>query len=133
MGVLAVSDGEPVGWCSCGPRTRYTAALAGRSSLLLDRPREEDDFVWLIACLFVGPQRRDTAVVVPMLRAAVSLAREMGAVAVEGWPLAVGVRNNAEAHVGREGVFAHLGFHCVDRPNLERTIMRLELTGSGDT
>ncbi len=68
-----------------------------------------------------------------MLRAAVSLARDMEAVAVEAWPLAVGVRNNAEAHVGREGVFARLGFRCVDRSNPERTIMRLELPGSGDT
>lgn len=127
MGLVAVTEGEPVGWCACGPRSRYTSALTGRSSLLADRPRNEDDRVWLIACLFVRPDHRAAGVVVPLLRAAVSLAREHGAIAVEAWPLAVGVRNDAEAHVGREGMFAHLGFRRIDRPHPERVIVRLEL------
>lgn len=131
MGVLALVHTEPVGWCACGPRTRYTVALAGRSRMLADRPREEDDRVWLIACLFVRPDRRAPGVVVPMLQAAVALARDRGASAVEAWPLATGVRNAAEAHVGREGVFARLGFRCIQRPSPGRAMMRLDLSESG--
>lgn len=37
MGVLAVSDGEPVGWCACGPRARYTAGLARKTVDLRSR------------------------------------------------------------------------------------------------
>lgn len=128
MGVVAVSDGKPVGWVACGPRSRYLSALAGRSSLLAERPRDEDAGVWLIACIFVRPESRSAGIVVPMLRAAVSVARDEGAFAVEAWPLGLGVRKAAEAHVGREVVFARLGFTCIQRPSAERAIMRLKLS-----
>jgi GNAT superfamily N-acetyltransferase len=127
MGVMATRDDDPVGWCACGPRARYTVALGGRSKLLSARPREQDDDVWLIACLFVPPVAEGSGVAVPLLRAAIALAADAGAAAVEAWPLASGVRRPAEAHVGREGVFGRLGFRCVARPSPERVIMRLEL------
>ena len=128
MGVLASVGEESVGWCACGPRGRYTAAIAGRSSLLADRPRAEDDAVWLVACLFVDPGHRAAGIALPLLRAAVTLARDEGATAVEAWPLATGVRRRGEEHVGREGVFARLGFACIERPSADRALMRLELT-----
>ncbi len=84
----------------------------------------------MIACIFVRPGSRSAGVVVPMLRAAVCIARDEGASAVEAWPLALGVRNAAEAHVGREVVFARLGFTCIQRPSADRAIMRLELSKS---
>lgn len=130
MGLLAVHDGEPVGWCACGPRARYKTALAGRSSALSRRPAVEDDRVWLIACIIVRPERRGSGVGVPLLRGAVSLARRAGAPAVEAWPLASGARRPAMTHVGREGVFARLGFVTVERPSTERVLMRLELAGT---
>lgn len=126
MGVIAVRDGEPVGWCACGPRARFTTALTGRSRLLGHRPREDDGDVWLIACLFVRPGRTGDGVVLPLIRGAIDLALDAGATAVEAWPLAVGIRRSGEAHVGREGVFARLGFERIERPSLERVIMRLD-------
>ena len=128
MGVLASVDGEPVGWCACGPRARYLTAIAGRSALLAQRPRSEDQQVWLIACIFVRPAHRGSGVVGPLVRGAVSLARENCAEAVEAWPLAVGVRRSGDLHVGREGAFARFGFRCIQRPNAERAIMRLDLS-----
>jgi GNAT superfamily N-acetyltransferase len=128
MGILALNNREPVGWCACGPRARYTTALAGRSHLLAQRPREDDDQVWLIACVFVRPDHRGLSVAVPLLRGAVLLAREEGGSAIEAWPLAAGVaRRPGDVHVGRERVFARLGFRCVQRPSAERAIMRLDL------
>ncbi len=131
MGVLASARGEPVGWCACGPRSRYTAAIEGRSNLLAGRPRDEDEDVWLVACIFVESQHRGLEVAILLLRAAVSLARKEGASAIEAWPLATGVRRPGYEHVGREAVFARLGFHCIQRPSADRAIMRLELTGEG--
>ena len=55
MGVVASVSGEPVGWCACGPRSRYVAAGGGRTGLLKDRDRDEDEAVWLLPCLFLGP------------------------------------------------------------------------------
>jgi GNAT superfamily N-acetyltransferase len=131
MGVLASVGGEPVGWCACGPRSRYSAAIKGRSSLLAGRPREEDEDVWLVACIFVDSRHRGLGVAIPLLRAAVSLAQDEGASAIEAWPLAAGVRRLEYDHVGRERVFARLGFRCIQRPTAERAIMRLELIGEG--
>jgi GNAT superfamily N-acetyltransferase len=130
MGIVAIRDSDPVGWCACGPRTRYTTALAGRSHLLTNRSREEDYDVWLIACLFVLPEAEGSGIAVPLLREAIALAENAGASAIEAWPLASGVRRPAEAHVGRQGIFARLGFNCVSRPSPERVIMRLELRPS---
>ena len=131
MGVVALRDGEPQGWCACGPRSRYAAALSGRSDLLSERPREEDDDVWLIACIIVRPDVAAAGVLRPLLRGAISLARNAGAAAVEAWPLAAGVRLPEYAHVGREAVFAHLGFTRVAQPRRQRVIMRLDLVTAG--
>jgi GNAT superfamily N-acetyltransferase len=133
MGVLALIRGEPVGWCACGPRSRYTAAIKGRSNLLAGRPRDEDEDVWLVACIFVDSRHRGLGVAIPLLRAAVSVARQEGASAIEAWPLGAGVRRPGYEHLGREAVFARLGFHCIERPTADRSIMRLQLTDDGSS
>ena len=127
MGVLASVDGAPVGWGACGPRSRYTAAIDGRSSLLRGRPREEDETVWLVACLFVAPAHRARGVTHALVRAAVELARQEGALAIEAWPLAASSPRSGDAFVGREEVFRAAGFGCVDRPTPQRAVMRLDL------
>ena len=130
MGVVASVAGEPVGWCACGPRARYTGAVDGRSSLLGDRPRSEDASVWLVPCLFVADGHRGKGITATLVRAAVELARSEGAVAVEGWPLARSEGRSGDAFLGREGLFADLGFTCVARPTAQRAVMRLELGGA---
>ena len=127
MGILASLAAEPVGWCACGPRSRYVAATTARSKIMQDRARDEDEIVWLLPCLFVRAERRGQGVIHALMRAAVELARREGAAAIEGWPLAGSERRSGDAFLGREQVFEELGFSCVDRPSPERVIMRLEL------
>jgi GNAT superfamily N-acetyltransferase len=127
MGILASKDYEPVGWCACGPRSRYTTAISGRSKIMASRPRAEDESVWLLPCLFVRVGHRGQGVSHALVRAAVELARREGAIAIEGWPLAGSERRSADAFVGRESVFEDQGFARVDRPSPQRVIMRLEL------
>lgn len=129
MGVLAMVDGEPVGWCACGPRSRFRAAEHGRGGPLAVRPRDDDASVWLLACTFITPDRRGQGLLLPLLRGAVDLARQQGAHSVEAWPVATGMRRRGMEHVGREDVFVRLGFRPVDRPLPDRTILRLDLTG----
>jgi hypothetical protein len=62
------------------------------------------------------------------VRAAIELARQEGAIAIEGWPLAGPDRRSPDAFLGREKVFEELGFSCVERPSPQRAIMRLELS-----
>jgi GNAT superfamily N-acetyltransferase len=130
MGILASVAGEPVGWCACGPRSRYTVAIGGRSKILRNRLRTEDESVWFLPCLFVRAGHRAQGVTYTLVRAAVELARREGAVAIEGWPLAGSDRRSGDAFLGREKVFEDLGFRCVERPSPQRAIMRLELSGS---
>jgi GNAT superfamily N-acetyltransferase len=127
MGVLASVDGSAVGWCACGPRSRYSTAIDGRSRLLRRRPREEDHSVWLLACLFVAAGHRGRGVTHALVRAAVDLARREGAIAIEGWPLAATAPHSADTFLGREEVFQAAGFSCVDRPTPQRVIMRVDL------
>ena len=129
MGVLATSSGEPVGWCACGPRSRYAVAGSGRSKLLRDRDSDEDPHVWFLACMYIRTDHRGEGVSHALVQAAIELARGEGALAIEGWPV-VGSDRNAEAFVGRESLLEDLGFHVVARPTPRRSIMRLELRGT---
>jgi GNAT superfamily N-acetyltransferase len=131
MGVLASVAGEPVGWCACGPRSRYAVATSGRSTIRSGRARDEDRSVWLVPCLFVRADRRGQGITYALVGAAVELARSEGASAIEGWPLAGPDRQSADAFLGREKVFEDLGFHCVERPTPQRAIMRLALRDLG--
>ena len=130
MGILATQGAEPVGWCACGPRSRYVAATSPQSKIMRNRAPDEDEIVWLLPCLFVRAGRRGQGVTHALVRAAVELARREGASAIEGWPLARSERRSDDAFLGREQVFEDLGFNCVERPSPERAIMRLELSGT---
>ena len=128
MGVMALVGGAPVGWGACGPRSRYLGADPSRHPVLAGRPRAEDDTVWLLPCLFVHAQHRGQGVSHLLVDAAVALARRQGAVALEAWPLSSSEARSADAFVGREQLFAELGFRCVERPVPARAIMRLDLS-----
>lgn len=130
MGVLALVAGEPVGWCACGPRSRYRVATSGQDALR-NRSPAEDESVWLVACLFVRAGQRGQGVTAALVRAAVDLARQRGAAAVEGWPAAGPEARSGDAFMGREQLFDSIGFRCVERPLPHRAIMRLELTPAG--
>ncbi|HEX6873777.1 MAG TPA: GNAT family N-acetyltransferase [Micromonosporaceae bacterium] len=128
VGLLAYHDGEPVGWCAAGPRLRYHRAL--RSTVLKGRDASEDASVWLVPCFFVRRESRKVGVTRRLLEAAVHLAGEHGAVAVEGFPLAGDQRHSAaSAYLGVEPLFTSCGFRPVARPTTSRVVMRRDLAG----
>jgi GNAT superfamily N-acetyltransferase len=130
MGILAFAAGEPVGWCACGPRSRYAVVTSGGSKIMSGRAPAEDESVWLLPCLFVRAGYRGRGITYALVRAAVELARREGAFAIEGWPQVGSVRKSADTFLGREKVFEDLGFNCVERPSPQRAIMRLDLRGT---
>jgi GNAT superfamily N-acetyltransferase len=126
IGLLAYREGRAIGWCAAGPRTRYERAL--RSRLLSARDPAEDGSVWFLPCLFVRAGERRKGVAADLLAAAVGVAREHGAPAVEGFPLAGGERRNSgDAYLGTEAMFAAAGFRVVHRPTPNRVLMRRDL------
>jgi GNAT superfamily N-acetyltransferase len=128
MGVLAYRDGEPVGWCAAGPRSRYARALG--TPTLAGHEAAEDDRVWLVPCFFVRRDARHSGVTHALLTHAVRLAADHGAMAVEGFPLAGDRRRSAsDAYVGVEPLFAACGFTPVRRPSAHRVIMRRDVSG----
>jgi GNAT superfamily N-acetyltransferase len=127
MGLLAYADGTPVGWCAAGPRSRYARAL--RSPVLRQHDPEEDDRVWLVPCFFVRVGFRRQGIMRELLARAVDLAAEQGATAIEGFPLSGDKRRSSgEAFLGVEALFAACGFSVVDRPTVNRAVMRLDLS-----
>ena len=128
VGLIALLADNPIGWCACGPRARYTVGSDVRSKLAAERELAGAAVVWHVACFFVRPDQQGGSVVVSMLREAISLARNRGASAIEGWPLPLGHRSPAQAHVGREGIFARLGFEKIEQPAPGCVIMHLDLT-----
>lgn len=128
-GLLAYQAGEPVGWCAAGPRARYSRAL--RSPVLKGREADEDTSVWLVPCFFVRRDARHCGVTRQLLEAAVQLAADHGATAVEGFPRAGDTRLAAgDAYLGAEPVFAACGFTVVSRPTPKRVVMRRDLATS---
>jgi GNAT superfamily N-acetyltransferase len=81
-----------------------------------------------VTCFYVRRDARRSGVTRALLQGATALARQYGATAIEGWPLAgTGRRPAGEAYVGVEPLFASCGFETVRQPSAARVVMRLEL------
>jgi GNAT superfamily N-acetyltransferase len=126
VGVLAYDEeARPVGWCAIGPRARYARAL--RSRILAGHDPAENERVWLTPCFFVRVGSRRSGLTQALLTAAVETAREHGATAVEGFPLAGPGPHRDDRYLGTEPLFAACGFAPVSRPSPRRVVMRRSL------
>ena len=120
-GILAYSNGTPIGWCGIAPRETYPALE--RSRVL---KRIDDKPVWSVVCLFIARPYRRKGVSVELLRAAAEYARKRGGRIVEGYP--VEPRKNempdAFAWTGLASAFLRAGFVECERRSETRPIMR---------
>lgn len=80
-GILAYSEGKPIGWCSISPREEYTMLERSRTLRRID-----DEPVWSVVCFFVAKPFRRQGVSTKLLEAAVDYAGKQGAMIVEGYP-----------------------------------------------
>jgi GNAT superfamily N-acetyltransferase len=125
IGLLAYRDGEVVGWCAAGPRSRFARAL--RVPSFKGRDASEDESAWLVPCFYVRKDVRREGVSLALLKAAVEMARNNAAPAIEGFPFARGAKVSKETMVGVEAVFDAAGFEVDRRPSSTRVVMRKEL------
>ena len=130
-GLLAYQDGTPVGWCAMGPRSRYPQVA--KSRLMSHRDPAVDADVWFVPCFFVRVGSRRAGITRQLLGAAIEHARESGARAVEGFPLAGDGPHKSNRYLGTEPLFAACGFTPIARPSPQRVVMRRDLSGAGRT
>jgi GNAT superfamily N-acetyltransferase len=106
-GVIGYDDGEPVGWCSIGPRAENTRLTRSRLITPID-----DLPVWSIVCVVVRGGRRRRGYTTPLIEGAVAHAAAHGAPAVESYPVDAGSGriDLTMAFVGTRAMFEKAGF-----------------------
>jgi GNAT superfamily N-acetyltransferase len=128
-GVIGYEDGEPVGWCSIGPRSENTRLSQSR----LIRPLD-DVPVWSIICVVIRGGHRRRGYTTPLINGAVEYAATRGAPAVESYPVDPGSGriDLTMAFVGTRAMFANAGFEVAGSTDavaskLPRLVMRRTL------
>jgi GNAT superfamily N-acetyltransferase len=121
-GILAYSDGQPIGWCSISPREEFHRLERSRTLKRIDNQP-----VWSVVCFFVTKLSRGKGISTKLLQAAVNYAEMHGAKIVEGYPS----RSSRKQHdtivyTGLASMFLKVGFEDFDSASKTRTIMRLE-------
>ena len=125
-GLVALLDGEPVGWCAVEPRPAYAGLL--RVFKIPWQGRDEDradPTVWAVTCLFTRAGFRKRGVSKALARAAVDYARHRGARALEAYPVTTTQVIAEELHVGTVPTFRDAGLTEVCRPTTRRVVMRI--------
>jgi len=125
-GLLAFDGDTPVGWCQLTPRAVLPALEANPRY-----PRVDDRPVWSISCFYVRRGHRRQGVSSRLIAAAVKVAREAGAPALEAYPVDVPPEASANPYTGRASSFARAGFRTVVEPKPRRPVMRRELSRRG--
>ena len=120
-GLVAYTEGKPVGWISVEPRQVFP--VLSRSRIL--KPVDEQP-VWSIVCFFVARPYRRKGLTVHLLGEAVRYAAEHGAKIVEGYPVdtQTGQYPDTFAYIGTASAFRQAGFKEILRRSEKRPIMR---------
>jgi len=119
-GLLAYSEGYPVGWIAVEPRSAYPKLAHSRVLKPVD-----DQPVWSITCFFVERKHRHKGITVELLKAAVEYVKKQGGKIVEGYPVDA-QDNQVDAFVftGTASAFRKAGFVEVARNSPTRPIFR---------
>jgi GNAT superfamily N-acetyltransferase len=125
-GVMAYLEGQPVGWCSVGPREEFVALAHSKDLAPVD-----DTPVWSIVCFFINKKYRRMGVSAELLRGAVQYAEEHGAQVVEAYPLDMDCERLKDhkltrysGFMGIASVFEKAGFEKVKNATEVQLVMR---------
>jgi GNAT superfamily N-acetyltransferase len=122
-GLLAFDGDVAVGWCQLTPR----AALPwlDRARLL---QRVDDAPVWSLSCFYVRRGYRRRGVTSALIAAALKIAKQAKAPALEAYPVDTHAPKSTSNHyTGTASTFARAGFKTVARRAPHRPIMRRDL------
>jgi GNAT superfamily N-acetyltransferase len=112
--VLAFAGDEPVGFCSFGPRESFP-----RMKRIRALQHESPEGTWSTVCFYIPTRWRGRGVATALLQAATTRALELGAKAVEGYPVVLkdeGTRMPAAfAWTGVPALFERAGYEEMER------------------
>jgi GNAT superfamily N-acetyltransferase len=126
VGLIAYADGEPVGWCSAGPRESFPRILRSQALTPVDGA-EPPPGTWSTVCYFVHRKHRKKRIAHALLKAAVELAETSGAPAFEGYPVKPrdGKLENNSAFPGLKSMYDEAGFEEVPSKAPDRSIQMI--------
>ena len=116
VGIVAESNGKPVGWCSVAPRGTYRK--------LSKQQDDTETGIWSIVCFYVPRALRGGGLASALLDAAIDHAFARGARIVEAYP--VDEAAPSYRFMGFRDMFVARGFHEVGTAGTRRHVMRLE-------
>jgi len=122
IGLLALDEGEPVGWVAVAPRAAYSRLARSK----ITAPVSGDiSGVWSVTCFYVRRDVRRQGVTSLLLDAAVSHAAAAGAKSIEGYPIDTEGRKlqAGELYHGRLAMFLDAGFELVERRGTRRALV----------
>jgi GNAT superfamily N-acetyltransferase len=124
-GILAYSNGEPVGWCQYGPKEELPRIDNSRKYRDV-APEDGVKRLWRITCFVVDKKYRRREVASATLRAALEAIRNRGGGLVEAYPIAhwkAGTFGNVSTH-GTVSMFRKQGFKAVAPFGSTNVLMR---------
>lgn len=117
VGLVACLEGEPTGWVSIAPKATFRG-LGGPDP----QPGEN---VWSLTCMFIPRKLRGQGYAHAFIAAARDHARNMGATALEAYP--VDPDSPSYRHMGFVPAFEKAGFTHLGPAGTRRHVMRLPL------
>jgi GNAT superfamily N-acetyltransferase len=121
-GIIAYSDGKPVGWCSISPREEFHRLERSRTLKRIDNQP-----VWSVVCFFVAKPFRQKGISTRLLEAAVKHGGKQGAKIIEGYPNRSSEKqHDTNVYTGLASMFQKVGFMDRGSASKTRTIMRYE-------
>jgi GNAT superfamily N-acetyltransferase len=119
-GLIAYSDGIPVGWVSVAPRAEYYRLETNKAYYPVD-----DLLVWSMPCFFIHKDFRHMGLMEKLISAAVDYAEKHSAIGVEAYPFDIHEKLNAGTiYTGVVSEFYKQGFLEVARRKERNPIVR---------
>jgi GNAT superfamily N-acetyltransferase len=113
-GYLLYADGQPVGWCQCGPRDRLP-------KLVQQFRLQPDPKVWAITCLLISPTIRKKGLAAHLLEEVLQDLRAKGVPRVQAFPRRGQNLPDEDVWTGPEALYRQAGF-VLERDNPEKPI-----------
>lgn len=128
-GLLAIDDGEAIGWMQIGPRADVPEwNNAGRVSAPLEEADRDDPAIWAISCFFVRSRARGKGLSHRLVAGGIDFARRHGARFLEACPMDQSRDSRSIGlFVGSTRVFVRAGFSKIVERKAGRPLMRIEL------
>ena len=121
LGLMAIHQNKPIGWCALSPRSSFP--VLDRSRVL----KKVDDLpVWSLPCLFIIKDFRNQGISSALVNEAVKYCFDQGAKIVEAYPVQPkkDIMPDVFAWTGLYTTFVKAGFKEVARRSETRPIMR---------